>query len=179
LTADDVASHVGVCLDTCHMAVEFEDPDAAIASVQAAGIRIGKVQLSSALRVPTASAVPPQTLLAPFVEDTYLHQVVISEGEQLRRYTDLPDAVASPREASPQGEWRVHFHVPLFLSEMSGFATTQSYISKVITILTEQHIPACLEVETYTWDVLPPEYRTTDVCTAIARELAWVRGQLN
>jgi sugar phosphate isomerase/epimerase len=179
LTADDVASHVGVCLDTCHMAVEFEDPEVAIASVRDAGIRIAKVQLSSALRVPTASAVPPQALLAAFAEDTYLHQVVVSDGDQLRRYTDLPDALASQLEASAHGEWRVHFHVPLFLDEMSGFTTTQSYISRVLNVLRDQNVSTCLEVETYTWDVLPPEYRTTDVRTAIARELTWVRGQLN
>jgi hypothetical protein len=78
-----------------------------------------------------------------------------------------------------EGEWRVHFHVPVFLASMSGFETTQSYLLAVLDLLARTSACRCLEVETYTWDVLPLEYRTTDVCTAIARELAWVRSMLS
>ena len=72
----------------------------------------------------------------------------------------------------------MHFHVPVFLAAMSGFDTTQAYLATVIDLLKSTGASRCLEVETYTWDVLPPEYRTSDVCTAIARELEWVRGRL-
>jgi hypothetical protein len=178
LSRADVARHVGLCLDTCHMAVEFEDPAAAFARVRAEGIGVYKVQLSSALRVAPGPPETARSLLAPFAEDTYLHQVVTARGDALTRYTDLPDALADTA-VDTGAEWRVHFHVPIFLDAMSGFATTQPYVRAVLDLLARTSACRCLEVETYTWDVLPREYRTTDVCTAIARELAWVRGVLS
>ena len=175
LTVEDVARHVGVCLDACHMAVEFEDPNVAVERLTAAGVGIFKVQLSSALRVGASSERSPQSLLAPFAEDTYLHQVVTRGEGGLTRYTDLPDALGAGATSRSADEWRVHFHVPIFLASMSGFGTTQAYLASVLDVLRRTGACTCLEVETYTWDVLPPEYRNTDVCTAIARELAWVR----
>ena len=180
LTKDDVARHLGVCLDACHMAVEFEDVAPVIRAVQDAGITIAKVQLSAALRVSEgATSSSPEQLLRPFADDTYLHQVVVRSSGELVRFTDLAEALgdlALTPDASR--EWRVHFHVPIFLASMSGFETTQSYLAEVLRVLEQERVSTCLEVETYTWDVLPSEYRTTDVCTAIARELAWVRDQL-
>jgi hypothetical protein len=140
-----------------------------------------KVQLSSALRLHRRPDSPtPLAVLGPFADDTYLHQVVISGASGLTRYTDLPEALAAAGDTGPSAdEWRVHFHVPVFLASMSGFDTTQSYLQSVLSILKRTNACRCLEVETYTWDVLPPEYRTTDMCTAIARELVWVRGELS
>lgn len=180
LSPADVAAYVGICLDTCHMAVEFEDPEGAFENLRAAGIGVYKVQISSALRLdrhPRSKS--PQEAFGRFADDTYLHQVVIAGESGLTRYTDLPEALgASGDRAGGYEEWRVHFHVPVFLSSMSGFDTTQSYLKSVLDVLKRTEACRCLEVETYTWDVLPPEYRTTDVRTAIARELAWVRGEL-
>lgn len=178
LTAGDVADHIGVCLDACHMAVEFEDPAAAFARLASAGIGIYKVQLSSALRVAGSATDSPAALLAPFADDTYLHQVVASNRGELTRYTDLPEAMTASGGAAlcAECEWRVHFHVPIFLKAMSsGFESTQTYLAEVLAVLDRTSACRQLEVETYTWDVLPPEYRTTDVCRAIARELDWVR----
>jgi hypothetical protein len=177
LTAGQVRRHLGLCLDACHMAVEFEDPAGALDAAAGEGLTVAKVQLSSALRVEASAELTPQTLLAPFAEDTYLHQVVIAAGERVSRYTDLPDALDAP-SAATRGEWRVHFHVPIFLEQMSGFDTTQAYLAQMLRLLQQREIATCLEVETYTWDVLPEMYRTTDVCTAIARELTWVRDRL-
>ncbi len=182
LTADIVARHVGVCLDACHMAVEFEDPEQAIADVVDAGVRICKVQLSAALRLTRRQgAASPRQLLEPFAEDTYLHQVVVSHRDGLTKYTDLPDALRASDAAEPHqdDEWRVHFHVPIFMSRMEGFDTTQAYLSSVIAFIKRTSMRTCLEVETYTWSVLPEEYRTSDACTAIARELAWVQSELD
>ena len=179
LTAEDVARYVGVCLDTCHMAVEFEDAADAFARLQKAGIGVYKVQLSSALRLAGGEgAAAPRSLLGRFADDTYLHQVVTHGAAGLTRYTDLPEALdaADASSVASSAEWRVHFHVPIFLAAMSGFDTTQPYLASVLEVLKRTTACRCLEVETYTWDVLPPEYRTTDVCTAIARELSWVRG---
>ena len=179
LSPEDVLTYLGICLDTCHMAVEFEDIDEAFSRLSAAGIGINKVQLSSALRLQRDHGTPsPRTLLGRFADDTYLHQVVIADNAGLARYTDLPEALERAGNDGVRDEWRVHFHVPVFLSTMSGFDTTQSYLKGVLDVLKRTGAARCLEVETYTWDVLPPEYRTTDMCTAIARELAWVRGEL-
>ena len=180
LSPDDVARYVGACLDTCHMAVEFEDPGTAFERLREAGVGVYKVQLSSALRLAGAAADAPRALLGRFADDTYLHQVVTSGDAGLTRYTDLPEALdAAERNATgAREEWRVHFHVPIFLEAMSGFDTTQGYLRSVLEDLDRTGACRCLEVETYTWDVLPAEYRTTDVCTAIARELRWVRGVL-
>ncbi len=181
LSPADVRRHIGICLDVCHMAVEFEDPAQAVERLRIADIRILKIQVSSALRLEGHDPAALQHLLAPFAEDTYLHQVVERSPAGLRRYCDLPEAlsaVAAEHTAVAEREWRVHFHVPIFLPEMRGFATTQQYLASVLALV-RRHPPChCLEVETYTWDVLPPEYRTTDMATAIARELAWARDQL-
>jgi sugar phosphate isomerase/epimerase len=179
LTVDDVHRHIGLCFDACHMAVEFEESDQALARLETAGIRVCKVQISSALRVDPADRKAMQALDA-FAEGTYLHQVVERSPAGVTRYVDLPEAITAARAAAVHsGEWRVHFHVPIFLAAMQQFGTTQPQLAATIAAL--KHRASCpyLEVETYTWDVLPPEYRTSDVCTAIARELSWVKAQLD
>lgn len=177
LTVDDVRRHIGVCFDACHMAVEFEDPAAALASLDAAGIGVPKFQISSALRVTDAAAGSPgRTALARFAEDTYLHQVVQCSHGHLDRFTDLPDALAG---AGHEHEWRVHFHVPIFLATLGDLETTQPYLASVIELIKQRPASTCLEVETYTWDVLPAEYRNADMHAAIARELAWTRARLD
>ena len=179
LTVEQVRRHVGICFDACHMAVEYEEPRVALARLSDAGIRICKVQISSALRIDRSDGAAMRAL-APFAEGTYLHQVVERSAAGLRRYVDLPEAMATAAQASAvdSGEWRVHFHVPIFLAAMHEFGTTQPELIATLQALKLDRSCPYLEVETYTWDVLPPEYRTTDACTAIARELTWVRSQL-
>ena len=164
--------HLGVCYDVCHAAVEFEDPAGSLAALHGAGIALPKLQLSAALRIPE---VGPDTAdqLRPFDEPVYLHQVVERRGGRLIRHLDLPDALASIAE-SGGAEWRVHFHVPIFLDELKDFATTQPFLREILALHRQRPISSHLEVETYTWDVLPERYRQVDVASAIARELAWV-----
>jgi sugar phosphate isomerase/epimerase len=179
VTVDDVHRHIGLCFDACHMAVEFEEPAGALERLKAAVIRVNKVQISSALRVDPADAAAMRAL-DPFAEGTYLHQVVERSRAGVTRYVDLPEAMIAARaKAVDFGEWRVHFHVPIFLAAMHAFGTTQPELAATIEALKRQPVCPYLEVETYTWDVLPPEYRTGDVCTAIARELAWVKARLD
>jgi hypothetical protein len=168
--------HIGLCYDVCHAAVEFEDPRASIERLRAAGIGIFKLQLSAALRVARFGAQSARQL-AEFAEPVYLHQVVRRANGALERYVDLPQALAEA--ASAEGsEWRVHFHVPIFLERMEHFDTTQAFLAEILRLHRENPISAHLEVETYTWDVLPEAYRKADLSAAIARELAWVKGQL-
>jgi sugar phosphate isomerase/epimerase len=173
LTVDQVRRHVGVCFDACHMAVEFEDHAASLAALDAAGIRVPKFQISSALHVTDPSpGSPGRRALERFAEDTYLHQVVARTAHGLTRYVDLPEAIENGGVAS---EWRIHFHVPVFLRTMGDLETTQPDLEAVLDLVKARTDAPCLEVETYTWDVLPPEYRTADISEAIARELSWTR----
>jgi len=171
--------HLGVCFDTCHMAVEFEPALGAIDQLVAAGIRIGKVQLSAGVE---ASALTPE--LQAFDDGVYLHQVVQSTSGQLVRYVDLADAFAdgeraqAPAAGALASTYRVHFHVPLFLESLGSFSSTQPYVREVLAVLRERAICPHLEVETYTWDVLPAAYRAEPIVEAVARELTWVVGEL-
>lgn len=168
--------HLGVCYDVCHAAVEFEDPKESIARLQGAGIAIAKVQLSAALKI---ARIGPESAaqLAPFVEPVYLHQTVARGAQGLTRYLDLPEALA--RIDQSQGEeWRIHYHVPIFLEALQDFDTTQDFLREILALHRAQPFTAQLEVETYTWDVLPARYRQVELSAAIARELDWVKDQL-
>jgi sugar phosphate isomerase/epimerase len=174
---DALRRHLGVCYDVCHAAVEFEDPEGSLRALQAAGIGVPKLQLSAALRI---AAVGPETApqLRPFDEPVYLHQVIARHDGRLTRYLDLPralEALAQNRGA----EWRVHFHVPIFLEQLQDFSTTQAFLGEILALHRRAPISSHLEVETYTWDVLPQRYRQVEVASAIARELAWVIEQLD
>jgi Xylose isomerase-like TIM barrel len=168
--------HIRLCFDCCHFAVEFEDPSRALERLQAAGIGIGRVQLSSALHVHfpgdahESSAVSDR--LRPFADRTYLHQVVEPGNDGLRHYSDLDVALESKRTTSP-AEWRIHFHVPLFASDYDVFGSTQAYVQRVLAIAAQSPFTTHLEIETYTWDVLPPGLKM-DLGESIAREYDWV-----
>jgi sugar phosphate isomerase/epimerase len=167
--------HLGVCLDACHAAVEFEEPAQALDHLTAAGIRIAKIQVSAGLRVirPDRDSL---AALARFADPVYLHQVVARRGEALRRTLDLPEALAA---ADPgDDEWRVHFHVPLFAERLGPFENTQAFLSELLPAASRAGICPHLEVETYTWDVLPEEHRRLPVVEAISRELTWTLERL-
>lgn len=170
--------HLGVCLDLCHAAVEFEQPADCIRRLETAGIRVPKMQISAGLRL---SALDTDALAAlqRFNDPVYLHQVVQRGPGGLERFADLPDALASLQGATADREWRVHFHVPIFLDRLAPFDSTQSFIREVLAIHRARPVSAHLEVETYTWGVLPEPFRSGTVDAAVARELAWVRTELD
>jgi hypothetical protein len=164
--------HIGVCLDLCHAAVEFESPHAAVDALRCAGIAIAKLQISAGLTLDPRS---PEAREALFRDDVYLHQVVAREGAQLTRYADLPEALAQTARAE---EWRVHFHVPIFHEQLGVLGTTQPFVRELLARQRAQPLSTHLEVETYTWDVLPETVRALPVHEAIARELRWVEREL-
>jgi len=168
--------HIGVCYDVCHAAVEFEDPQGSIARLRAEGILIGKLQLSSALKVAALDAESARHLAA-FAEPVYLHQAVQRSNGTLVRFVDLPQALAAGG-AVAGAELRVHFHVPVFLEQMAHFGTTQAFLAEILALHRADPISRHLEAETYTWDVLPASYRSADLSSAIARELNWVKARL-
>jgi hypothetical protein len=170
--SDELRRGIGVCFDCCHQAVEFETPSHSLKLLADAGIAIAKLQVSSALRVRN----PDWALLEKFCEPCYLHQVVIrGEAGLLSRYSDLPDAL---REHRPENgdEWRIHFHVPIFIERLAQYETTGYFITEALSLI-EPH--TLLEVETYTWEVLPPELRMTSVTQSIIREIQWLKAERN
>lgn len=168
---DTLRRHLGLCLDACHVAVEFEDPEDVLSILHDTGIRIAKIQLSAGLRIPLVDA-RAREALQPFAESTYLHQVVERHGSRLTRYVDLPQALASASALQP--EWRIHFHVPLFLKHLGPFENTQPFVTRLLQLQAERAPTAHLEVETYTWNVLPEKYRAMSVVDTITREMQWV-----
>ncbi|WP_110667678.1 metabolite traffic protein EboE [Salinicola halophilus] len=168
--------HLGVCYDVCHAAVEFEDAAGSLVALREAGIPIHKLQLSAALRVPSLDA-GARARLADFCEPTYLHQVVAETPDGLVRYADLPEALGDAARQDGE-EWRVHFHVPIFVAEIPPFATTRDFLEEILALHRARPISTHLEVETYTWQVLPETLRDRSVESAVAQELNWVRKQL-
>lgn len=178
-------TRIGVCLDACHLACEFERADDAVARLNAAGLRVAKVQLSSALRLldPARNAAGRRRLLA-FAEPRWLHQALgrLPSGG-LVRAEDLdgllgPDASLRAAFAAAE-EVRVHFHVPLGWAGDAELGTTRDDLLASLPALCQatDH----LEVETYTFSALPAPERARwgdDVVPMVAAELAWARAAL-
>lgn len=172
-----IRDHVQICYDTCHFALEYEEPESVFARFQAAGIGIGKIQLSAALKVHLTDDKLQRQLIAerlqPFAESTYLHQVIERRNNgTLHHYPDLVTALPHLEQAQAE-EWRTHFHVPIFIRDYQLLQSTQDHITDVLKLL--QTHPVCnhLEIETYTWEVLPPAMKL-DVLASIQREYEWV-----
>ena len=177
-----IAEHIRVCYDTCHFAVEYEEPEDIVRRFDDAGIKIGKIQLSSAIKIDIPAQTDRRKLLEqllPFAESTYLHQVIARHGDKsnktassnLKHYPDL--SLALPYFLTTEArEWRTHFHVPIFVGNYQLFESTQEHIEKLLQLLPNVATHH-LEIETYTWEVLPPEMKL-DILTSIEREYQWV-----
>jgi hypothetical protein len=179
-----IRRHLRVCHDVCHASVMFETQDEVFARYQAAGIAVGKVQVSAAIHVPLDGMNSLERRgaldqLARFAEDRYLHQTVIQarEGEQF--FEDLPLALAahSDRDGA-SGDWRIHFHVPVYLSHFGHLETTQSDIMSCLAAARDRSHVKHFEVETYAWSVLPEDLKQPHLADGIAEELRWFDGAL-
>jgi len=164
---------IGLCLDACHLAVQFEVADGALALLADAGVPVVKAQVSSALRVPAPES--SRAFLDGFAEPRFLHQVREVVGGHVAGADDLPDALGGALPAA--AEWRVHFHVPVHAAEH----TTQHELEATLAALVGGPAPLTthLEVETYTWGVLPDGPGGDDgLVEGLAAELAWTRDRL-
>jgi hypothetical protein len=172
-----IRRHLGVCLDTCHVAMQFENLVDSYRAYVNAGIRISKVQLSAALNAQS----PPQgtDALKPFVEPVYLHQVKARSADGARySWYDLPDALAEIPNFPEIQELNVHFHVPLFLNMGGVLRSTVDSLTPEFFQELRRGGTSHLEIETYTFDVIPPELHPGDVVRSVAREYAWVMDHL-
>jgi sugar phosphate isomerase/epimerase len=170
--------HVGVVFDICHQAVEFEDIGAALRRLVAADVSIFKLQEASAVMIDDVNDDAVEAL-RPYADSVYLTQTIERRNGELTRYLNLEDAFAAYAADPGPREWRIHFHVPVFLERLGPyFKTTRFAIEEALAVHKETPLSAQLEIETYTWDVLPAELKTGDIVDYVSRELEWVRGQL-
>jgi len=173
---DIVLRYCTLCYDICHFSLAYEEPTFTFEKLKEAGIKIGKIQVSAALKVrfDTSDEDKIWESLAQFDEPTYLHQVTENTNEGVKTYNDLPVVLKNKTDVS---ELRAHFHVPIFLESFEELYSTQDHILKVITILRENNISEHLEVETYTWDVLPGSLKK-ELSESIIREMKWLIDKL-
>ena len=169
--------HLGVCFDTCHVALQFEDPATALRAYRDAGILISKIQISAALR--TKATPEACAALSSFQEPTYLHQVKARRDDgAILSCPDLPAALAALPSATALDELRVHFHVPLFIAPTAPLASTADTLDSAFWELVRSGVCPHLEIETYTFDVLPPEVHPGDIIRSIVEEYRWVLNHL-
>ncbi|MBX3354208.1 MAG: metabolite traffic protein EboE [Phycisphaeraceae bacterium] len=174
----DPRRYLGVCHDTCHAAVMFETQDEVITTLGASRIAVGRVQLSSALEARSASEIEALTRI---VEPRYLHQTAWrDESQRLHFFEDLPPAVEALRAEGSVAQHgtdsraiRCHLHVPLAVDQVDGIGTTRSEVEAFFRAWPADVALPPLEVETYTWSVLPESIRRTPLDEGIAAEILW------
>lgn len=172
---------VGINYDTCHLAIEYEEPGESLQRLKDHGIRLSKLHFSNALALePTEENLQR---LAHYVEPVYFHQVVIREGDDmpLRRFADLDLALEGIRQMPWEkgDEWRVHFHIPLHARPTGNFRDTSSHVLGAMDWLAANP-GACshIEMETYTWEVLPEDMRSVAVEDQLVKEYDWTLAEM-
>ncbi|SDM51846.1 hypothetical protein SAMN05421813_11458 [Daejeonella rubra] len=176
-----IKEHICLCYDVCHFAIGYEQHSEILEQLDKKGIRIGKIQISAALKADMPEDANSRASIAEafskYNEPTYLHQVVARNADRsLIRYRDLPQALNDSQNHTVN-EWRAHFHVPVFAEDLGLLRSTQSDIVDVLEIQKNRPFTDHLEVETYTWEVLP-ETLKMPIDQSIIRELNWVKDIL-
>ncbi len=175
---DLIKKHLCLCYDVCHFAIGYEPHQSIIDDIKRRGIKVGKIQISAALKAEMNSSENERKSIKQnfekFNEPVYLHQVVARTRDgRLLRYPDLPEALKE-KDNSSVNEWRAHFHVPVFAEKFDLLSSTQDEIAEVLSLQKKEPFTNHLEVETYTWEVLPQDLRLP-LQDSIIRELEWVK----
>lgn len=174
-TAEDILRrHIGICFDTCHLALQYEDLVASMNTLAAAGIRISKIQISAAIHTLWGPGVAEQ--LRPFCNAVYLHQVKTPGLKGAISRGDLMDVLAHPPAFGE--DWRIHCHVPLYWSGTGDLHTTtdqltSAFFNRALALGTEH-----FEIETYTFNVLPPDIRACGIDGSIIQEFQWLADRM-
>jgi hypothetical protein len=177
-----IKDHLQLCYDVCHFAVGYENHQNVVRQLREKKIKVGKIQISAALKAIMPDRPADRELVVKsfrqFNESTYLHQVVARMADgSFNHYPDLPEALNDASNPSTK-EWRSHFHVPLFIQDYGLLKSTQDDIREVLSIQCKQPFTQYLEVETYTWEVLPDALKVP-LSESIIREMEWVINYLN
>jgi sugar phosphate isomerase/epimerase len=168
--------YLGVCLDLAHLACAWEEPATALARLASAGLPVVKVQVSAALGAERPDEVGTAALLRGYAEPRFLHQTRAAAGQ-------AADDLAEALDARLPGPWRVHYHVPLHAAPQPPLHSTVGVLRSALAVLVGGETAVCdhLEVETYTWSVLPPAQRPSgpaQLAEGIAAELRFTRDEL-
>ena len=170
--------HLGIVYDICHQAVEYEDISQSLQKLVDAGIPIFKLQEAAALHIPEVTQ-PVVDTLKRYAKTIYLTQTIEKKNGKLTKFLNVDDAIAAFERNPGPREWRTHIHVPVFLDDLGQFRTTRFAIEDALRFHKQKPLSHHLEVETYTWDMLPESLKSGDIVDYICRELEWVRGQLS
>jgi len=170
-----IKKYITVCYDICHFSLAYEEPEYTFGALDQAGIRVGKIQVSAALKIlfEEKDKEAIWASLSRFDEPTYLHQVTEKKDGKVTTYNDLPVVLEQKKDFT---ELRAHFHVPIFLERFDILFSTQDHIIKVIDYIKELPVSEHLEIETYTWDVLPKGLKR-ELSESIIREINWLKDR--
>ena len=171
-----IKKYITVCYDVCHFSLAYEEPTDTFAKFKANNIRVGKIQVSAALKILFNGTNDERIWeeLSQFNEPTYLHQVTEKLNGKVKTYSDLPLVLEGERNHK---ELRAHYHVPIFLEKYGKLFSTQDHILKTMDYLKIDPISEHLEIETYTWDVLPADLKQ-DLSVSIIREIEWFKSHM-
>jgi len=169
--------HLGVTFDIGHQAVGFEHIPTSLQKLVDAGIPIFKLQEAAAMYIPQVSEKVVEAL-GQFAKTVYLSQTTEKRNGHITHFLNLEDAFAAWKKDPGPREWRCHFHVPVFLDDLGPFRTTRFALEEALAFHKANPLSRQLEIETYTWDVLPDHLKTGDIVEYVCREIEWVRGQL-
>ncbi len=170
--------HLGVVFDIGHQSVGFEHIPTSLQKLVDAGIPIVKLQEAAAMHIPNVSDEKVEALKR-FAKTVYLSQTVEKRDGRLTHFLNLEDAFAAWKSNPGACEWRTHFHVPIFLDDLGPLlGTTRFALEEALKFHKATPLSRQLEIETYTWDVLPEHLKTGDIVDYVCREIEWVRGQL-
>ncbi|MCW7467178.1 metabolite traffic protein EboE [Leptospira levettii] len=178
IAIQNTKEHIRFCFDVCHLAVTHEINDVLFSELKRTGIKVGRIQVSSALKVDFSESIEGKLkLLKPFDEKKYLHQVVaVKQNGTKLSFKDLGEAILNGAEMGE--EWRIHFHVPIFLNSYGEFLSTQEELLTVLKMQKQFPFTNVLEIETYTWNVLPTPLQIS-LESSIIRELDWLKTNLS
>jgi hypothetical protein len=170
--------YTGVVFDIGHQSVGYEDIPVSLQKLVDNGVQIVKLQEAASMHIPD---VTPKTVdaLQSFAKTIYLSQTCQKKDGKYTWFLNLEDAFEAFQKDPGPREWRTHFHVPVFLNDLGGaFGTTRFALEQALAFHKKTPLSTHLEIETYTWDVLPDHLKTGDIVEYVTRELDWVKGQL-
>ena len=169
--------HIGIVFDIGHQAVGFEHIPTSLQTLTDASVPIFKLQEVAAMHIPEVTQAAVDAL-APYARTVYLTQTVEKKNGRLTKFLNVEDAFAAWQTDPGPREWRIHFHVPVFLEDLGAFRTTRFALEEALKFHKATPLSRQLEIETYTWDVLPDHLKTGDIVDYVCREIEWVKGEL-